>query len=308
MQDLNMLLNRYLDNCRADGQSALSLKAYELHGRKYLSFCVGAGADPCKTAAVYAYKAQLARAGLKLGTIATYLIYIRGFFAYAVSAGAVASNPVTDAVFPPAKALRAERKPYAHLMGQEDIRALVACLRPARTRDKTALRNRAMVLMLIGCGLRNTELRQIKPQNLFFGEGGRCEVYSGKGGKYRLTTFPAFAQEAVRAYMAHGRPAGLTDEDLLFGVGDTAREWHEIERSNLSIMVERYVKSATGFDGAKTHALRHAYASLLLSDGVKVQEIQALLGHASIATTQRYAELLRPDAPVASANAVFAAL
>lgn len=306
--DFLSLLDRYLVNCRADGQSELSINAYKCQIKRFLSFCVAAGADPCATSSVYAYKAHVAESGRALSSIATYLSYLRSFFAFAVSSGAVADNPVTDAVYPPAKALRAAKKPYNHLMPQPSARTLVACEKPKYAKNKMVLRNRAIVLMLLGCGLRNSELRYLTPKSLRFGADGGCTVENGKGGKYRKTSFPVWAQKAVQEYMEKDRPQGLGDDELLFGVGDCAENWHVIERANLSTMVERYVKSATGFPGVKSHALRHAYASLLLSEGVKAQEIQALLGHSSIVTTQRYAELLNPGAPVAKANEMLSSL
>jgi len=74
---------------------------------------------------------------------------------------------------------------------------------------------------------------------------------------------------------------------------------------NLSVLCKRYIRSATGFEDARSHACRHAFASLNLTHGVPMAEIQAMLGHSSIMTTEHYAALLRPTAPTASGNKVF---
>ena len=163
-------------------------------------------------------------------------------------------------------------------------------------------------MTLLGCGLRNTELRSLTPADLQFGDEDEAQVrvVSGKGGKFRFTPFPAPVQQAIFDYLESGeRPDGLTDDDILFGTGNTRDEWRMMTRENLSVLCKRYIQSATGFEGARSHACRHAFASFNLTHGVPMAEIQSMLGHSSITTTEHYAALLRPTAPTASGNKVF---
>lgn len=299
----------YLASMQADKASVHSVKQYGTQIEKYLSFCALEGQDAVSPAAVAAYKAEKAAQGVKLQTVATYLIILRSFFDFAIRCRLLqGENPVLPDLMPPRKKLRAERKPYAHLMDESDMAALFQTGKPKGAQDKHFLRNRAIVLMLIGCGLRNTELRMLRPCDLHFAsdESAAVTVWAGKGDKFRVVPFPIPVQQAVKAYLERGnRPQGLQDSDLLFGVGDTKETWHEINRDCLSVMCKRYIKSASGFEGARSHACRHAFASTVLTSGVPMAEIQTMLGHTSIMTTERYATLLRPTAPTGSGNKVF---
>ena len=208
---------------------------------------------------------------------------------------------------PPRKKVRAERKPYDHLMGEDVMQALFLGNRPAGVHLANWLRNRAIVLTLLGCGLRNTELRSLTLNDLTFGgdDDAHIIVRAGKGDKFRIVPFPEMTQQAIKAYIDGERPSGLPENAVLFGAGKTVSDWHMMSDENLSILCKRYIKAATGFDNARSHACRHAFASFNLTNGVPMAEIQSMLGHSSITTTEHYAALLRPTAPTASGNKVF---
>ena len=309
MFDIKKAVSMYLNNCKADGKSPASIAQYSRAVEKYGAFCAASGLDPCTVQAVAGYKLQLSNDGVMLATISAYLRIISGFFGYCVTLGLCAADPVSPPLLPSRARIRAERKPYDRLLHEAEIDAIFTAEgKPQNAKASLLERNRAIVYVLAGSGLRNSELRALRPCDLVFGdaENACIIVQSGKGDKYRRSQFPAVVQDAVRKYLASGqRPEGLTDHDLLFGVGKTAAEWHEIRRDNLSQVVSNFVRAETGHEGVRTHALRHAFASQLLSNGVKMQEIQALLGHSSIITTEKYAELLAPQAPVATGNSVF---
>ena len=193
-------------------------------------------------------------------------------------------------------------------MGVEEMSALFASERPSGIHRGTFHRNKAIILTLLGCGLRNTELRSLTLSDLFFGpeDEAKILVRSGKGDKFRIVPFPDPVQEAVSEYLESGyRPSGLSDDDILFGTGTTAENWRMMSDENLSVLCKRYIQRSTGFEGARSHACRHAFASFNLTHGVPMAEIQSMLGHSSITTTEHYASLLRPTAPTASGNKVF---
>lgn len=309
MFDYLHAVKSYIDNCKADCKSPPTIDYYNRVLQKYRAFCSESGHDPASVQGVSGYKLHLSAQGVKLSTVAAYLLILSGFFSYCVTLGLCASDPVAPSLLPARDRIRAERKPYEHLMQENEIDAIfTAEAKPKHAKACLLERTRAMVYVLAGSGLRNSELRSLRPCDLVFGsDADACIIVrSGKGGKYRRSQFPSVVQEAVKKYLESGqRPEGLTDQDLLFGVGKTAADWHEIRRDNLSEIINNFVRAETGHDGVRTHALRHAFASQLLSSGVKMQEIQALLGHSSIITTERYAELLAPQAPVATGNSVF---
>lgn len=303
--------NLYLSSLKVDGMSEQTLATYSRILGYYKAFCDAHSLDYTIPASVALYKAEMANKGNKLVTITMHLNILRLFFAFCIRMKLSENqleNPVLDELMPPRKKVRAERKPYDHLMGEEEIRALFMGGMHKGARKGLYLRNRAIVLTLVGCGLRNSELRSLAPRDLTFGDESEAKIVvrSGKGDKYRIVPFPAIVQQAVLDYLSSGeRPKGLNDTDILFGVGDTRDEWHPFSRECLSDMCKRYIESCTGFEGARSHACRHAFASFNLTHGVPMAEIQSMLGHSSIMTTEHYAALLRPTAPTASGNKVF---
>ena len=92
---------------------------------------------------------------------------------------------------------------------------------------------------------------------------------------------------------------------MLFGIGDTAQEWHEMNRIALSNLIKRNISLMIGGEGVRSHALRHACASIMWDKGMSLEEISELLGHESVSTTEGYAERLRPAVPSSHANDLF---
>lgn len=292
-------LASYLSDCRASGFSPATVAQYQRTVSQYAAFCESKKQNPSLPASVAAYKSYLAQdRGVKLSTVQYHLTVLRGFFAFCRrTLRVIEENPVLPDLDVGKKQLSAERRPYGDkLMTEQEIKVLVAAEKPRYSHAELLPRNRAIVLLFVLSGLRNSELRALTPADLTYGPEGRVHVESGKGGKWRDAPFPTAAQQAMQAYLASGlRPAGLTDRDPLFGVGKTRNEWHEIDRFSMSTLVRRYVAGATGHQGERSHALRHAFASTLLTNDAPVQVIQQMLGHSSIRTTERYAAQLAPQ-------------
>lgn len=309
MFNATQALNLYLADLRTNDMSDKTLATYSATLNAYFAFCESESLPAAETASVAAWKARMSENGNKLVTISMRLNILRLFFDFAIRCRLLqAENPVIPELMPPRKKIRAERKPYAHLMGVEEMSALFASDRPSGVHRANFHRNKAIILTLLGCGLRNTELRSLTLSDLFFGpeDEAKILVRSGKGDKFRIVPFPDPVQEAVSEYLESGfRPDGLSDDDILFGTGTTAENWRMMSDENLSTLCKRYIKSVTGFDNARSHACRHAFASFNLTHGVPMAEIQSMLGHSSITTTEHYAALLRPTAPTASGNKVF---
>lgn len=295
----------YLDNLKASGASSVSIGNYRRTIASYATFCANKKEDPTIPATVVNYKLHLSKdRACKLVTVQYHLNVLRQFFAFCVRALRVLTeNPVLDDLDVSKKKLANERKPYGDkLLSEQEIKALIKSPRPARMHNEQFLRNRAIVLTLVLTGLRNAELLALTAKDLRFGKDGYIVVRSGKGDKYRTVPFPNPAQLAILDYLRESRPHGLSANAPLFGVGNSAENWSPIDRCSLSTTVRRYVEHATGHKGERTHALRHAYASNLLSHGVPVQDLQRSLGHSSIQTTERYAQLLDPKRSTAQIN------
>ena len=281
----------FLNYCRASGMTADTVANHERNLR-YFRDAIDLP-DEITVTQVDEYKSLLHLRGLKQSTIRAYLESLSLFFAWATERKLCAENPCTASavktkVPPPA--------PYGNLLHMEEMAKLLSPVCPKGCTRKLFPRNHAIAVVLLTSGIRNSELRELTPEDLF-PENNQLIVRHGKGDKTRFAPYPPVAQQAVLDYLASGiRPLGCATSETLFGKGDTPSEWKCFSRTELSTIMERFTKTVTGRDsGVRTHALRHANASYLLDSGMSIDEIKDLLGHANPATSTRYAERLRPQ-------------
>lgn len=294
----------FLNYCTASGQTADTVDNHRRHLRDFATTV--SLPEEITVAHIDEYKSLLHLRGLMQSSVRAYLESLKLFFAWATERGYCKDNPCTPSavktkVPPPA--------PYAHLLSREEIAALLSPVCPKGCTKKLFTRNHAIVTVLLTSGLRNSELRELRVSDLM-PEKKQLLVRCGKGGKTRTAPYPPVAQEAVAAWMLDPlRPARMPSDAFLFGKGDDTSNWTQFSRTELSTMVERFTKTVLGKDaGVRTHALRHANASFLWDSGMGQDDIQELLGHSSVATTARYLDRLRPEAPTDHAADAFSRL
>ena len=190
------------------------------------------------------------------------------------------------------KVSKAKRKPYEHVLTCEQVIELLNSYKPTRCHNDTWPRNKAILTVFLTASCRNQELCSIRPCDLDY-ENGRVFLVNTKGGEERYAAFPKTAQKAVEAYMQSGyRPTTLKDTDPLFVVVEEDGSWKPFDRVVMSALVERLVRKITGEKDIRSHALRHASASFMLTNGVPIDVVQQALGHANIANTTIYAKRL----------------
>jgi integrase/recombinase XerC len=151
-----------------------------------------------------------------------------------------------------------------------------------------ALRDRATLELLYGSGLRVGEVAGLTVDRVALGR--RRVLVLGKGSKEREVPISEYAAEAIQAYLGLGRPemASEGSRHLFFN-----RRRHPFSERDIRSMVQRY--GATLLPGRRVtpHTLRHSFATHLLEGGADIRAVQELLGHASVATTQRYTHVSR---------------
>jgi integrase/recombinase XerD len=182
----------------------------------------------------------------------------------------------------------------ATLSGEEVVRLLDS---PAGTEPRD-LRDRALLELLYGCGLRAAEACDLRLRDVRL-EAGSLRV-TGKGGKQRVVPIGGAAEAALERYLARGRPrlAASGGCDRLF-VSVRGRPLHPSDvRRALIRALER-----AGVPQRSPHALRHTFATHLLEGGADLRSIQDLLGHASVGTTQVYTHVSVRHLRTAHANA-----
>jgi integrase/recombinase XerC len=150
-------------------------------------------------------------------------------------------------------------------------------------------RDRAILELLYAAGIRVSELTGLDLNNVDLGRG-RIRVM-GKGGKEREALLGQPAVEAIRSYLtwARGEIAPEGSEDALF----FNRRGKRIGPRDVRSLVEKYRKMVLPGHRASPHTLRHSFATHLMEGGADIRAVQELLGHASLATTQRYTHVSR---------------
>lgn len=173
-----------------------------------------------------------------------------------------------------------------------DVLSVDEVERIIRSTDTTTVkgrRDRAMLELMYSCGLRVSELISLKLGDIFFGEGYIRVM--GKGSKQRLVPIGRVAQEYVMLYLDDRKEKGNTrSEETLF----LSNRNSQLSR----VMVFNIIRQATEAAGVtKTvspHTFRHSFATHLLAGGASIRQVQDLLGHENITTTEIYTHL-NPD-------------
>lgn len=145
-------------------------------------------------------------------------------------------------------------------------------------------RDRAMLELLYSCGLRVSELTSLSLSDLFFGEGYIRVI--GKGDKQRLVPISDIARERVQIYLEHRRKQNSTESTLFL---------NNRGKALTRVMVFTIIKQARQRAGIKKsispHTFRHSFATHLLEGGASIRQVQEMLGHESIVTTEIYTHL-----------------
>ena len=224
------------------------------------------------------YVAELRAAGLAPATIARRVAAARTFFRHLVLLGARAENPAAALELP-----RRTRRLPRTLSAAEAQRLIDAAVGTT----PRALRDHALVELLYGAGLRVSEAvglakTAVDPDQRLV----RCV---GKGGKERIVPLGRPAAEAIRRYLARGRPHldRRHRQELFLNVQGGA-----LTRAGAFVILRRLAGQA-GLepDRVHPHLLRHSFATHLLEGGADLRSVQEMLGHADLATTELYTHI-----------------
>ena len=149
-------------------------------------------------------------------------------------------------------------------------------------------RNRAMVEVMYGCGLRVSELVTLRLSNLFFDDGFIKVV--GKGSKERLIPIGTTAMKMVNLYVDGNRKLlkiKKGEEDYVF----LNRRGEHLTREMVFMLVKKWVAAAGIDKTVSPHTFRHSFATHLIEGGADLRAVQQMLGHESITTTEIYTHL-----------------
>lgn len=274
--DANKLLADYNYYIRMERR--MSPNTVESYCSDVREFFATAGADPLQASGgdVIAYLSR--RSGsISKRTQARILSSLRSFFDYTILEGLRNDNPC-DRVEAPKMGRR-----LPDVLSQEEVEAI---LESVDTRSWQGLRDKAILEVLYGCGLRVSEACSLKVSQVYTDDG--FVRVMGKGGKERLVPMGEAAAAAFGGYLAE-RPVPASPEFT-----DTAflnRFGKPLSRVSIFNLIKRQALAAGVDKEISPHSLRHSFATHMIENGADLRVVQEMLGHESILTTEIYTHI-----------------
>lgn len=255
-----------------------TIQAYQRDFQKFADFAQAENVDILSPTLddFHRFSALLMDLGIHPLSLSRILSGVRSFYRFLVMSGEIDDDPTELLEFP--------QRPqhFPDVLHADEVDKILSVIDLSQTEGQ---RNRAIIEVLFSCGLRVSELCNLRMSDLYPDEGF-LKVF-GKGSKQRLVPISDRAIHELRLYF-HDR--NLVDikpgyEDYVFV--------SRLRKKNLSrIMVFHMIKQLVELAGIKKtvspHTFRHSFATCLLEGGANLRAIQAMLGHESISTTQIY--------------------
>jgi integrase/recombinase XerD len=269
------------------GASPRTVDAYGRDLSDYLAFLQQqniVSPDDVSRDDVVSYLSHLLDRNLAPATVERHAASLKGFHAFLVRENLTENHPTSTVNLPKVP----ERLP--NVLSVDEVDRLMSqqfCDGPRGARD------RAMLEVLYGCGLRVSELIGLDLSELEFDEG--LIRVLGKGSKERLVPIAGMADLALRAYLDVGRRQLRVKADPLHNPGTAVflnARGGRITRQAVHRIVEQ-AGEAVGIKGLHPHTLRHSFATHLLAGGADLRVLQEILGHSDISTTQIYTHVDR---------------
>ncbi len=219
---------------------------------------------------------QMVKKGMKARSQARLISTLKGFFLFLKL-----ENHRSDY---PAESLRSPQlqKRLPDTLSLDEIDALIGAIDLSKP---TGERNRTMLELLYGCGLRASELVNLRLSDLFLKEDFIRVL--GKGNKQRLVPISAYTQDVLNTYISRIRVHETPERgeaDIVF----RNRRGKRLTREMLFVITRNLGRKLGWKKTVSPHTLRHSFASHLLRNGANLKAIQQMLGHESITTTEIY--------------------
>jgi integrase/recombinase XerC len=234
--------------------------------------------------------AQQTTRGYARSSVARRVAAVRTFYRWAKARGKLHSDPAASLGSPKVTSRLPSvlRPDDAAALAEAPSRPETSPDAPSEVEVAIALRDRAVLELLYGSGLRVGEVCGLTLGRVDL-DRGRIAVF-GKGSKERDLPLSDFSRDAIDIYVRAGRPvlAGEGSDALFFN-----RRHKPMTTRDARAMVERYRTRVMSDRRISPHTLRHSFATHLLEGGADIRSVQELLGHASLATTQRYTHVSR---------------
>lgn len=269
------LLKDYSDYLRIE--RAMSPNTVASYCSDVSAFLEAAGqpAESCGPDAVVDYLAS--RRDLRDRSLSRLISALRSFYNYLIIEGLIKENPCDKIESPKIGRLLPD------VLSVGEVSEIIASV-PEDT--WCGIRDRAILEVLYGCGLRVSEVLGIRISDIFFEES--FLRVRGKGDKERIVPLGEMAEDAVRKYLSvRPVPAGRAYEDMLF----LNRFGKSLSRISVFNMIKRQALVCGITKEISPHTFRHSFATHLIENGADLRAVQEMLGHESILTTEIYAHV-----------------
>jgi len=282
---MDPFLKEYLSSLKLERNlSENTISSYKNDIRSFIIFLTSLNInDPDKITYkdINSFFASLSDLGLSDTSSARYNSSLKGFFKYLFLNSYIRINPM-DRV--------ASAKIHKNLPIVLNVNEIQKILDAPDINKKLGLRDKAILEMFYACGLRVSELLNIKLSDLFFDQE-MIRVF-GKGSKERLVPIGSSAINWIGEYLKKSRSLlikKLKSANYLF----LNNRGTKLTRMSAWKIVDRYVKEAGIKRKVHPHTFRHSFATHLLEGGADLRAVQEMLGHADISTTQIYTHIDR---------------
>ena len=281
---LKFLVRNYLGNC--EGQNNLdkkTVKAYKIDLEQFILFMNGID-DFYKKDEVVRYIQHLNSLNFKVKTIKRKIASVKAFFSYLDYEEIIEINP-----FYKIKLKIKEPLILPKTISLKDIEKLFEYIYIEKNKYnensykyKEIVRDIAVLEVLIGTGIRISELCNIKKENMTY-INNEIKIY-GKGAKERI--IPIYNKDTVAALRIYEKVfyKEICDSDYFF----VNKRKNRLSSQSVRNMIKKHCKKINIDKNITPHMFRHTFATMLLDDDVDIRSIQMLLGHSSIITTQIY--------------------
>ncbi len=265
------------------GSAENSREAYLRDARLLLDFLAEEGVSPADVTVGHLHSFMVSMMELYLSprSLRRIVSGIRALFKYLVVEGYVRHNPAL-LIEPPQIGLH-----LPQVLSVDEIDAMIAAIDPD---SREALRDRALIETLYGCGLRVSEVINLEISKLNLDQGYLTVV--GKGSKERIVPLGEITADVLRLWLDERSRGKIRpgEENYVFLAPRTGAR---ITRMRVFDIVKRLAAAAGIRRDVSPHTLRHSFASHLLEGGANLRAIQQMLGHESISTTQIYIHIDR---------------
>jgi integrase/recombinase XerC len=288
---MDELLERYLNYLRYErNASPHTIRNYESDLLQFRDYLTGGDAEAkvdvgaVDTLRIRGFLGQLFEREKKKASIARKLAAVRAFYKFLAKEGVLAANPAATVSTPKLE------KTLPRIMTEEEMNNFLNRVAEAIPKGEPMMRrDRAILELLYASGLRVSELAGLDLRSINFGDG--MLLVRGKGRKERIVPFGSKAKQALVDYLPVREKVLMevrkTGQTALFLNTKGAR----LTTRSVDRLLKKYVLTFGPNVKVSPHSMRHAFASHLLTEGADLRAIQEMLGHKSLATTQKYTQV-----------------